>query len=101
MVTVQGTECWQGIVMRSEASHDFLDSALAPAGEPEPPPSTPENESEGGGRVEKVPDPSTLSPPLEEKRKGVGSSSTFSTFANHNDATPQSLEEPAWVEEVP
>jgi putative DNA primase/helicase len=111
VVTVQGIEHWQGVGLRSEAPHDFLDAAPASAGEPDPPPCRPENESEGGGRVEKVPDLPTLTPPGEEERRRVRSSSTFSTFATQDDAVegtapdvpqPRSeQEEPAWVEEVP
>jgi putative DNA primase/helicase len=93
VVMVQGIEHWQGIVLRSEAPEDFSEAAPACLAGPSPPPCEPENESEGGGRVEKVDELPTLSPPLEEKRKRVRSSSTFSTFATQD-------EEPAWVEEV-
>jgi putative DNA primase/helicase len=111
VVTVQGIEQWQGIGLRAEAPHDFLDAAPACPVEPVLPPNGPESEPEGGRRVEKVPDLPTLTPPREEERKRVGSSSTFSTFATHGDAVegtasqvpqPRSEDsEPAWVEEVP
>jgi putative DNA primase/helicase len=109
VVTIQGTEYWQGVTLRSEAPDNFPDSVTAYAGEPEPPPTAPLNESEGGGRVEKVAVLSTLTPPVGEERKGVRSSSTFSTLSTHHAAAegtasnvpqPRS-EEPAWTEEVP
>jgi putative DNA primase/helicase len=97
VVTVQGTEHWQGIALRSDVPDGFLDAAPACPVEPVLPPSGPEDESEGGGRVEKVPELPTLTPPPEDERKRVGTSSTFSTFATH-DAAEETV--PTWEEEV-